>query len=145
MSSTLSVTGAITGSSTIYAKTGLYSDGYVSAKGQNTSSDMRLKNRLSDICLSVKQIADAPSMRFAWRDGRGIDVGSSAQYWERIIPDAVKERNGYLEMAYGNIALISAISLAKHFESLDERVERLEKENKQLKKELSNLKRRIAA
>ena len=33
----------------IHSNTGIFSDGYVSAKGQNTSSDMRLKNVLNNV------------------------------------------------------------------------------------------------
>lgn len=122
----------------------MYSDGYVSAKGQNQSSDERLKNIIERVYLDVRLIAKAPSFRFSWKDGTGIDVGSSAQYWKNILPDAVKERNGFYEMAYGNIALISAISIAKEVEKhsndirkLKMRVKTLEEENKILKKRLS--------
>lgn len=123
----------------IYAKIGIWSDGYVSAKGQNTSSDMRLKNVLNDVVLNVSDIANAPSIRFAWKNGGGVDVGSSAQYWQGLLPDAVKERDGMLEMQYANIALLSAIALAKNFETMDERVARLEKENKELRNEINSL------
>lgn len=123
-------------SGTLHATTGIWSDGYVSAKGQNTSSDMRLKNVLNDVILSVKDIANAPSMRFAWKNGGGVDVGSSAQYWQVLLPDAVKERDGMLEMQYANIALLSAIALAKNFETHEERIKRLEKENMELKQRI---------
>lgn len=129
----------------VYAKTGIWSDGYVSAKGQNTSSDMRLKNVLNDVVLNVSDIANAPSIRFAWKKGGGIDVGSSAQYWQGVLPDAVKERNE-LEMQYGNIALLSAIAIAKRSESHEERITsheeriaRLEKENMELRNEINIL------
>ena len=141
-SSTLAVTGAITGSSTIYGKTGVYSDGYVSAKGLNQSSDIRLKEKISDIRISAAAIANAPSFLFSWKKNGLRDVGSSAQYWKNVLPDAVKERDGWLEMAYGNIALISAISLARDFETLEQRVDRLEKENGKLKKKVKELERR---
>ena len=120
-------------SGTIHSTTGIWSDGYVSAKGQNTSSDMRLKNILNDVVLNVSDIANAPSVRFAWKNGGGVDVGSSAQYWQGLLPDAVKERDGMLEMQYANIALLSAIAIAK-------RVEILEQENKELRSEIMILK-----
>lgn len=143
--STLTVTGAVTGNSTIYAKTGVHSDGYVSAKGQNTSSDMRLKHKLDDVRLSVRKIAAAPAMRFSWKDGKGVDVGSSAQYWQGVLPDAVKERGGWLEMGYGNIALVSVIAVARELETVEEKIRRLERENMKLKHRIDQLERRIAA
>lgn len=129
---------------TIHSTTGIWSDGYVSAKGQNTSSDMRLKNVLNDVVLGVKDIANAPSMRFSWKNGGGVDVGSSAQYWQGLLPDAVKERDGMLEMQYANIALLSAIALAKNFETMDERVARLERENEELRTKIDMMERGIA-
>ena len=141
-SRTLAVTGAITGSSTIYGKTGVYSDGYVSAKGQNTSSDLRLKEVLSNVRMRLSDIAKAPAIRFAWKNGAGIDVGSSAQYWRNVLPDAVKERNGFYEMAYGNIALVSAILIAREVETHEQRIKRLENENKRLQKRIKELERR---
>ena len=110
---------------TIKSVKGIYSDGYVSAKGQNTSSDLRLKDVLQDARPTLRQIAKAPAIRFAWKDGSGIDVGSSAQYWQKILPDVVKERDGWLEMAYGNIALVSAISIAWVVETHEARITRL--------------------
>lgn len=124
----------------IHSSTGIFSDGYVSAKGQNTSSDMRLKNVLNEVVLGVNDIANAPSMRFSWKNGGGVDVGSSAQYWQGLLPDAVKERDGMLEMQYANIALLSAIAIAKNVETHEERIARLEKENKELRNEIMILK-----
>ena len=140
----LVVTGAITGSSTIYGKTGVYSDGYVSAKGQNTSSDLRLKEVLSNVRMRLSDIAKAPAIRFAWKNGAGIDVGSSAQYWRNVLPDAVKERNGFYEMTYGNIALVSAILIAREVETHEQRIKRLENENKRLQKRIKELERRLS-
>ena len=116
----------------IHSNEGIFSDSYISAKGQNTSSDMRLKNVLNEVVLVVKDIANAPSIRFEWKYGGGIDVGSSAQYWQGLLPDAVKERDGMLEMQYANIALLSAIAIAKSVETHEERIARLESTIKNL-------------
>ena len=143
--STLSIIGAVTCNSTIYAKTGVYSDGYVSAKGQNSSSDIRLKNTLCNIKLSIKAFAKAPLFRFAWKSDPGmVEIGSSAQYWRNVLPDTVKERDGWLEMGYGNIALAGVITIARDFETLEQRVDRLEKENKRLQKRIKELERRLS-
>lgn len=123
----------------IRADEGIWTNGYLSAKGQNTTSDMRLKDVLSNIDLPVKQIAQAPAFKFKWKDSKGIDDGSSAQYWETVLPECVREIGGYKTMAYANIALLSAISLARNFETLEQRVARLEKENKELKKKIATL------
>ena len=110
-----------------YASTGIFSDGYVSAKGQNTSSDMRLKRIIGDVSLTPAQIAGAPAFRFRWKDGTGVSAGSSAQYWKELLPEAVDERNGWLEMQYGNIALLSVIALARTAVDHEGRIKRLER------------------
>ena len=124
---------------TLYAKTGIYSDGYVSAKGQNTSSDMRLKDVLGDVSLPLERIAKAPAFEFRWRDGSGESAGSSAQYWKEALPSAVRERGGYLEMQYGNIALISAISIARETMRVDREVTRLREECRRLRRRVARL------
>lgn len=117
----------------------MYSDGYVSAKGQNTSSDMRLKRVLRDVSLSLGDIANAPSFLFSWKKSGLRDAGSSAQYWRGVLPEAVKERGGWLEMAYGNIALLSAISIARETTRIDRRVALLEEENRRLRGRVARL------
>lgn len=138
----------IVGQTEIYAQgvlhntTGMYSDGYMSSKGQNTSSDMRLKNRGRDVLFSVKEIAEAPAFEYTWKDGTPRTmVGSSAQYWARVNPNlAPTGPDGkYLVMQYGNVALTAAISLARHYETLEQKVVRLEKEVEELKIVIENI------
>lgn len=123
---------------TIHSTVGIYSDGYVTAKGQNTSSDLRLKNKIRDIVLSVHDIARAPIFEYTWRDGTpGKMVGTSAQYWQHILPSSVTARkDGYLSMFYGHAAMVGVVSLARGVESLERRVARLELENRELKEQL---------
>ena len=124
---------------------GIYSDSYVSAKGNNSSSDIRLKNILCPIHPSLEAFAKAPLFRFAWKSDPGmVEIGSSAQYWKNVLPDTVKERDGWLEMGYGNIALAGVITIAREVETLEQRVDRLEKENYKLKKKVKELERRAA-
>lgn len=130
---------------TTHCEGGIYSDSYVSAKGNNSSSDIRLKNILCHIRPSIEAFAKAPLFRFAWKSNPDmVEIGSSAQYWRNVLPDAVKERDGWLEMGYGNIALAGVITIARDFETLEQRVDRLEKENYKLKKRIKELERRSA-
>lgn len=125
----------------VHNTTGMYSDGYMSSKGLNDTSDMRLKNKVRDIFLSVKDIANAPAFEYTWKDGTpGAMVGSSAQYWQKVLSCSVREKkNGYLSMFYGHTAMVGLISLARHHESLEQRVARLEKENKEKDKTIEDL------
>lgn len=50
-------------------------------------------------------------------------TGSIAQYWKEILPNCVSEdKDGMLSMQYGNIALVSVISLAREVAALKETV-----------------------
>nr|DAW07516.1 MAG TPA: tail protein [Caudoviricetes sp.] len=133
---------------TFNAKVGIWSDGYVSAKGQNTTSDMRLKNKGRDVFLTIKDIANAPAFEYTWKDGTpGVMVGSSAQYWrginENFAPLGPDRR--HFEMMYGNLGVVLGISLARHFETLEERVKRLEKENLELREFKRKVEQRLSA
>ena len=125
----------------VHNNVGMYSDGYMSSKGLNDTSDMRLKNKVRDIFLPVKDIANAPAFEYTWKDGTpGAMVGSSAQYWQKVLSCSVREKkDGYLSMFYGHTAMVGLISLARHHESLEQRVARLEKENKEKDKTIEDL------
>lgn len=148
------ISGNMTVNGTIHATSGIYSDSYVSALGQNTSSDARLKDIQRFLSLSVEDVANAPSVLFRWKESGDMAIGSIAQYWQRIIPEAVKHnRFGFLEMPYGNIALASVISVAskvlehdrkvadhdRKFAEQERRIRYLESENRVLKNEFRRL------
>lgn len=113
---------------TIYSTQGIWSDSYVSALGQNTSSDARLKVFIADTPLTIEQIAKAPNVIFKWKNTGERAVGSIAQYWQKILPEAVSvNKRGYLEMQYGNIALASVITLSRKVLNHEERIAELER------------------
>ena len=128
---------------TFWAKTGIYSDGYVSARGQNTSSDERLKQGFTPFEIALRQIAGAPSVGFSWKKDGSRDVGSIAQYWKGINPLLTPEDNdGFLTLQYGKTALLASISIAREVVSHEERIAQLERENKELKRKIEILERR---
>lgn len=125
----------------LYIPAGIWSDGYISARGQNTSSDKRLKDYIGELIIDVTKIAKAPSIKFSWKDNGRKDVGSIAQYWGKVCPLLVtKNRDGMFGLQYGKTALLSAISIAKKTINLEERIAILEKENNTLKQEIKYLK-----
>lgn len=111
----------------------------------NTSSDIRLKDIIQYVSLSLKDIANAPAFTYSWKDnkfGEGVYVGGSAQYWQEVLPDVVtKGDDGYLSMEYDRITYAAVISLAKETESIEERVTRLEQENAELKAKIGEYER----
>ena len=125
---------------TFWAKTGIYSDGYVSARGQNTSSDAFLKNILRPIEIDVRKIATAPSVLFAWKSDHTKDVGSIAQFWKTIDPRLTPQSpEGFLTLQYGKAALLSVISVAKKVVSHEDEIKALKKEIERLSKRVKEL------
>lgn len=123
------IKGGLSVGKTIWSDYGVWTNGYVSCLGQNTSSDERLKTDFKEINLNLDDIANAPSLDFKWVNNTTRGVGSIAQYWENILPNAVhKKTDGYLEMEYGNIALISAINLAREIRELKKQINDLKRD-----------------
>ena len=114
--------------------------------GFQNGSDIRYKHVLQDLALTVAQVAAAPSFLFRWTDGTadGVQAGTSAQYWQQVMPQVVTESAGRLSMQYDKAALAAAITIAREVETLEQRVDRLEKENGKLKKKVKELERRAA-
>ena len=114
--------------------------------GFQNGSDIRYKHVLQDLALTVAQVAAAPSFLFRWTDGTadGVQAGTSAQYWQQVMPQVVTESAGRLSMQYDKAALAAAITIAREVETLEQRVDRLEKENYKLKKKVKELERRAA-
>ena len=120
----------------IYSNTGVYSAGYVTAL-----SDIRKKDVREYMEMDYGIVADAPMIKFTWKDGRcdgKLQVGSIAQYWQKALPEAVSEMtDGELSMSYGVIALLSSIATARKVRDHEKRIAELERENKELKQRLN--------
>lgn len=142
-----------------YASKGIWTDGYLSFRGQNTSSDGRFKDIQERITLPLAVIANAPSIIYRWVDNGKMEMGSIAQYWQKYLPLAVSTNPlGLLGMDYSKIALASAISIAQSLMTTQDDVKilkadvrqlkadnlRMTTENSQLKTEIQQLRTKIA-
>lgn len=109
--------------------------------GFQNGSDIRYKDIIQDINLSIADIANAPSFTFTWKDDqtKQVQCGTSAQYWQNILPQIVINSNDQLSMSYDKAALLSAIAIAREVETLEQRVDMLEKENALLKSKLNSI------
>lgn len=120
----------------------LHVDGTIYATGSVTAlSDIRQKNINEYMQLGIDEVANAPIIKFTWKkqtaDNKGLHVGSIAQYWEKVLPEAVKrDKEGTLSMSYGVVALVAAVSTAKKVQEHERRIADLERENKELKERL---------
>ena len=121
--------------SALYTPTGFYSNETIAARGTASTSDMRLKRVVAPMVLSIDQIAEAPLFVFDYRDTGKRAMGSSAQYWEKITPEAVRRIRGYRNMQYDTIALAVGISLGRELQRLGNSHRRwLEKHESRLQK-----------
>ena len=139
-------------SGVVFAATGIWTNGYMSFRGQNTSSDARQKRILRDIHVPLTTIAKAPNVVFSWLDNGKLDMGSIAQYWHEHLPLSVYVRdNGFLGMDYSKVALACVISMASELlgvkddvSTLKREVRQLRHENRELKQQIDKMERRIA-
>ena len=87
--------------------------------GFSNFSDVRYKNIIEDVSLSIKSIADVPIFKYTWKNknmGQKVNVGTSAQYWKTILPEIVSESEDSdrtLSIQYDVACLVSSIVLAK--------------------------------
>ena len=137
---------SMTSAGVFFANGGIWTNGYMSFKGQNTSSDARQKRILRDIHVPLTTIAKAPNIVFSWLDNGKLDMGSIAQYWQKHLPLSVYVRNnGYLGMDYSKVALACVISMASEILGVKGDVSKLKRELRQLKHENQQLKQQIIA
>lgn len=104
-----------------------------------SGSDIRKKNIVDYLDVSIEQIAKMPVFNFTWKEGKqGTYLGTSAQEVQKIFPNAVSTmKDGYLAMDYGAAALAAAVMTARKVVNHEERIRQLEKENKELRKLLN--------
>lgn len=137
------------GTGTPSAKLHVIGDILATGGGSFYGSDQRAKTITSLVSLSLKQICEAPTIRFRWNgwhlkdDGRN-HIGGIAQYINDILPECViGQKDNFLSMDYATVAYTFAVHTARHlltYESrTDKKIKKLEREIKILKRELKKL------
>lgn len=126
---------------TIRASTGIWSNGYVSAKGQDTTSDARYKR---DVAALPAQAALAVLMRlrpatWAWKDDGRRGAGFVAQEVLGVLPEAVREvgdgEDRHLALNYQMLHAYEVCLLQTH----ETELERLRGRVKQLGNEIKRI------
>ena len=102
---------------------------YASGGFQN-GSDIRYKHVLRDVPITVEDVANAPSFIFRWTDDTapGEQAGTSAQYWQQVMPQVVMEADGRLSMQYGKAAMAAVITTARTVVDHEQRIRKLEQQ-----------------
>ena len=120
-----------------------YASENIIASGDLTAgSDIRYKDKIQDLRLSVHDIALAPAFTYKWNnreDDALVHIGSSAQYWLNTdAKDAVyyDKQNDFYHLNYASLALCNTIILARGMETQEEKIARLEERIKELEDKL---------
>jgi hypothetical protein len=104
-----------------------------------TSSDERLKTIVDTPEASIENIANVRVVDYYTNDNekKVVSLGSIAQDWQTIYPNAVKEdKDGYLSLNYSGVALASAVEAAKE-------IVKLKAENAELKERLAAIEAKL--
>ena len=133
--------------------TKVYDNSYVldvSAAGMrlnnnSITSDLRKKDIVSMIGmedLTLENVARAPIFNFKWKQWpNGLTyVGTEAQYWQTVLPNAVLDLDDVLSLDYGATALASAVTVARTVLTHDDEIKALKKRIKDLEDEVELLK-----
>lgn len=134
-SNALNVKGAI------HATTGIYTDGYISAKQASASSDRRLKKDFCKIDNALKYVLKTHYTRFRWKDDNKESIGIIAQEEQNREYGFLVQNNekiGHLTYDYA----ASTALLGAAIQEEDSKVEKLRKRIIKLENELSNLKKK---
>lgn len=122
--------------------TGYCTGNFISAGDLTAGSDIRYKDKIQDLRLSVHDIALAPAFTYKWNnreDDALVHIGSSAQYWLNTnARDAVyyDKQNDFYHLNYASLALCNTIILARGMETQEEKIARLEDRIKELEDKL---------
>jgi hypothetical protein len=128
---------AIKASGNVAVGGALYSTGEVTA-----GSDIRHKSVTEYLPeIAPEKISAAPIFKFKWtdRDDDKIHIGTSAQYWQEILPEIVTGTD-FLTLNYPVLATILAVQASRRIDRIEQRILVLEQENRELKQEISKLK-----
>lgn len=128
----------------------LHVDGNILSEGGITcySSDARAKTIIEELNLSLKQIAESPTIRFKWngwkiKDDGKTHIGGIAQYVQKLLPECVLDTDDFLNLDYATTAYIYSVQTARHLRKYetktDKKIRKLEKEIKILKSKLKQL------
>jgi hypothetical protein len=136
-------TGGKVGINTTAPSVALHVVGDTLSTGEVTAgSDIRHKSVTEYLPeIAPEKISAAPIFKFRWtdRDDDKIHIGTSAQYWQEILPEIVTGTD-FLTLNYPVLATILAVQASRRIDRIEQRILVLEQENEQLKQEISKLK-----
>ena len=100
------------------------------------ASDERIKTIIDNVNVSIEDIAATRLVKFMYHDTDVEHVGTIAQDWQNIVPEAVSDDEGRLFLDYTTINTVSAITAARE-------IVKLKQENEELKQRLAAIEARL--
>lgn len=110
-------------------------NGQIRCTSVSQTSDIRYKDKIDDVVLSLDTMADAPLFIFKWNNNpqdHAIYLGTSAQYWEGHRKEVVSG-DSFKGMDYATLGVAMGISNARITRCLEARIRDLEAEVEQLR------------
>ena len=91
------------------------------------NSDERIKENIVNVDANIEDIASTRIVTFNFKDKEERNLGTIAQDWQKIFPEAVKEnKDGMLALDYSAISIASAVKAAREIVELKKKNEELE-------------------
>lgn len=115
-------------------------DNSIVASPSISNSDENLKNIISNIEVPIEDIASTRIINYEFKKNPGkINVGTIAQDWQNIVPNAVKviDKEQHLGIDYSSISIVSAVTAARE-------IVKLKQENEQLKQRLALIEEKLS-
>lgn len=121
----------------IHASTGIWTEGYFSGRGLTQTSDERDKGGWRNVTFTLVDIVNAPAGSFAWLNAPGRSAGTTAQYWQKFIPELVGTKpDGKLSLEYGPLAFLIAKKDADEIYQLRQELDEAKGQIKELRARL---------
>lgn len=135
------ISGNLTTSGTIYSATGIWSDGYVSANGVDTTSDRRFKDGITPLGgkVALTVIKALKPSTWTWNalaKVKGRSAGFVAQDVAGILPDAIREtgEDKHLALNYQMLHAYEVAALQEH----DDEIQKLRRRVAELENKIKN-------
>lgn len=115
---------------------GFASSGNINAAHFYENSDIRYKNVLNNLTITINNIATLPIFNFKWKEDNSICTGTSAQAVQEILPNIVSGTDR-LTLDYGVLGTIAGITACKELITQKSELQELKEKVKQLEDKLS--------
>ena len=118
--------------------------GAIKCSSLTQTSDVRMKNILSDVVIGLDDIVCAPLFEYSFRNDENMKkhIGTSAQYWEANYSGCFTKMgdDGYYSMEYANLGVAMGISLAREIVKYESKTD---KKIRLMKKRINELEARV--